>query len=42
MPRILSAIGPRHKEYQQDGWHVYTPRHAPLASLAGHLTFALK
>jgi hypothetical protein len=42
MPRTLSAIGPRHKEYEQDGWHVYTPRHAPPASLEGHLTFALK
>jgi len=42
MPRTLSAIGPRHKQYEQDGWHIYTPRHAPLASLEGHLTFALK
>jgi hypothetical protein len=42
MPRALSAIGPRHKEYEQDGWHIYTPRHAPLASLEGHLTFAFK
>ncbi len=42
MPRTLSAIGPRHKEYEQDGWHIYTPRHAPMASLEGHLTFALK
>lgn len=42
MPRTLSAVGPRHKAYQQDGWHIYTPRHAPPASLEGHLTFALK
>jgi hypothetical protein len=42
MPRMLSAIGPRHKDYQEDGWHIYTPRHAPQASLEGHLTFALK
>lgn len=42
MPRTLSAIGPRHKSYQQDGWQIYTPRHAPPASLEGHLTFALK
>jgi Fic/DOC family len=42
MPRTLSAIGPRHKDYQEDGWHIYTPRHAPQASLEGHLTFALK
>ena len=42
MPTTLSAIGPRHKEYEQDGWHIYTPRHAPMASLEGHMTFALK
>lgn len=42
LPRMLSAIGPRHKEYEQDDWHIYTPRHAPVASLGGHLTFALK
>lgn len=40
MPRMLSAVGPRHKAYEQDGWHLYTPRHAPPASLEGHLTFA--
>jgi hypothetical protein len=28
-PRTLSAIGARHKLYQQDGWNIYTPRHAP-------------
>jgi hypothetical protein len=42
VPRTLSAVGPRHKQYQQDGWHIYTPRHAPAADLEGHLNFALK
>jgi hypothetical protein len=42
MPRTLSAIGPRHKEYHRDGWHIYTSRHAPAPDLQGHLTFALK
>jgi hypothetical protein len=42
LPRTLAAIGPRHKQYQQDGWRIYTPRHAPRANLGGHLTFALK
>jgi len=42
LPRTLSAIGPRHREYEEDGWHIYTPRHAPTADLDGHLTFALK
>ena len=42
LPRRLAAIGPRHKVYEQDGWRLYTPRHAPATDLAGHLTFALK
>lgn len=42
VPRILCAIGSKHRIIEQDGWHIYTPRHAPEASLEGHLTFALK
>jgi hypothetical protein len=42
MPRTLSAIGTKHRIIEQGGWCVYTPRHAPEASLDGHLTFALK
>jgi hypothetical protein len=42
LPLVLSAAGPRHKRYQQDGWRIYTPRHTPVADLGGHLTFALK
>jgi hypothetical protein len=42
LPRKLCAIGPRHKKYEEDGWHIYTPRHAPSGDLDGHLTFALK
>ena len=42
LPRILSAIGPHHKQYERDGWRIYTPRHAPKPDLEGHLTFALK
>lgn len=42
LPLSLAAIGPRHKVYAADGWRVYTPRHAPRADLAGHLTFALR
>jgi len=30
------------KRYEQDGWRIYTPRHAPSPDLVGHLTFALK
>lgn len=42
LPRILSAIGERHRITEKGGWRLYTPRHAPQATLNGHLTFALK
>lgn len=42
LPRTLSAIGARHKILDEGGWRIYSPRHAPHASLEGHLTFALK
>ncbi|SFU04933.1 Fic/DOC family protein [Pseudovibrio denitrificans] len=42
LPHKLSAIGDRHKIIDQDGWRIFTPRHAPEATLLGHLTFALK
>src|SRR6202453_274919 len=42
VPRVLSAIGPHHKQYERDGWRIYTPRHAPNPDFEGHLTFALK
>lgn len=42
LPRTLSAIGARHKVYEEGGWRLYTPRHEPHASLEGHLVFALK
>ncbi len=42
LPRTLSATGERHKVYEDAGWHILTPRHAPKASVEGHLTFALK
>jgi hypothetical protein len=42
VPRNLSAIGTRHRIIDGDGWRIYTPRHAPEATLEGHLTFALK
>ena len=41
-PRTLYAIGKRHREFEEDGWHILTPRHEPPSSLVGHLTFALK
>src|SRR5438876_6997217 len=42
IPRILCAIGTRHRIIEEAGWRLYTPRHAPEATLEGHLTFALK
>jgi Fic family protein len=41
-PRTLAAIGRHHRLYERDGCRLFTPRHAPAASLEGHLTFALK
>lgn len=42
LPRILSAIGARHRVVEEGGWRILTPRHAPHPTLEGHLTFALK
>ena len=42
LPRTLSATGERHRFLEQAGWRIFSPRHAPTPSLAGHLTFALK
>jgi hypothetical protein len=42
LPHTLSAIGTRHRRISSGGWRILTPRHAPDASLEGHLTFALK
>lgn len=41
LPRILSAIGLRHRLVEEGGWRLMTPRHAPHPTLEGHLTFAL-
>ncbi|MDF2365638.1 Fic family protein [Sneathiella sp.] len=42
LPLTLSAIGKRHKIYEEGGWRIYTPRHEPPSTLEGHLVFALK
>lgn len=42
VPWTRSAISSRNREYEQDGWRIFTSRHAPSPSFAGHLTFALK
>src|SRR5215475_9840625 len=42
LPRKLSAIGERHRRVEHEAWRILSPRHAPRATLEGHLTFALK
>jgi hypothetical protein len=42
LPRTLSATGERHRIREEQGWRILTPRHAPPATLDGHLIFALK
>nr|WP_325249114.1 Fic family protein [Amylibacter sp.] len=42
LPLVLSAIGERHKIYEEGGWRIFTPRHEPQPTLEGHLVFALK
>jgi hypothetical protein len=42
LPRTLCAIGQHHRMTEEGGWRIMTPRHAPYATLDGHLTFALK
>jgi Fic family protein len=36
------AIAERHHPHATPAWQMLTPRHAPPATLAGHLTFALR
>jgi Fic family protein len=42
LPKRLSVIGQKHKKYETEMWLIFTPRHKPKETLAGHLTFALK
>lgn len=42
LPRLLTAVGERHRVRTEAEWRIFTPRHAPTADLQGHLTFALK
>jgi hypothetical protein len=42
LPRVLFAIGKRHRKIHAQGWRILTPRHAPRPSFYGHLSFTLK
>lgn len=42
LPDNLAAISAKHKQYESGIWKVFTAKHKPDDTLAGHLTFALK
>ena len=42
LPDYLCAIGRKHKKYDNERWHIFTPRHKPNETIFGHITFALK
>jgi len=42
LPPQLAFISKRHVKIATDEWQIFGPRHEPVASLGGHLTFALK
>ena len=42
LPDRLSAISTKHRRYEADQWNIFTAKHKPDETLAGHLTFALK
>ena len=37
VPDHLCAIGTKHKKYDYERWHIFTPRHRPEDTLYGHL-----
>lgn len=42
MPAVISLISTKKRQYQQQGWQVFTPRHQPEETLYKQLVFALK
>ena len=42
VPDNLCAIGTKHRKYDFERWHIFTPRYKPEDTLYGHLIFALK
>jgi hypothetical protein len=42
LPDRLALISHQHRRYDTETWAVYTPRHMPEGTLAGHLAFALR
>lgn len=42
VPDTLSAISKKHKNYQKEGWTMFSPRYTPQETLYGQLIFAFK
>lgn len=42
LPDRLAMISEKRRQYETENWIVLTPRHKPVDTLLGHLTFALK
>lgn len=42
LPDRISAISAKHRRYEKAPWLVFTPKHKPEDTLAGHLRFAFK
>lgn len=42
LPERLALVSHQHRRYDTEIWAVYTPRHMPEDTLAGHLAFALR
>lgn len=42
LPERVAIVSHHHRRYDTETWMVYTPRHMPDDSLAGHLAFALR
>lgn len=42
LPDRLAVISAKHHKYEKEPWIVFTPKHRPEDTLAGHLTFAFK
>jgi hypothetical protein len=42
LPNTLSAISPKHRQYEEGRWSVFSTRYEPKSTLLGHLTFALR
>jgi len=42
LPKKLGMVSEKHRQYQQLGWLIFTPRHKPQDSLYGHIVFCMK